>query len=222
LIVGFSEDELAQLRSHLERLYLDTSYCTSTRAARHIVAETFYQVIIIRMPEHAPALRQLVEAIRQASSPCCNAGVCVLAPPRLLGEVTKLLGKGVNRVLSIDESPQLLACTLSALVAAQSPLAQRREACIELMLRLNDRALHWQTRNLSVTGMLACGQEPVCVGDRYRFQLELPFGAVEGEVEVVRQTTPDREEVEGYGMRFCSLQRDGRQRLSSYLRSFNH
>jgi len=222
LVVGFSDDELARLRPHVEKLYLDASYCTSTQQARHVVFERFYQVILIRMPDHTPSFVQLVEAIRDTSSLCSNAGVCVLAPPKLLGEATRLLGRGVNRALSLAESPQLLACTLTALVAAQSPLAQRRDACVDLMLQRDDQALQWQTRNLSVTGMLAYGAEHVEVGDRYRFQLALPVGAVEGEAEVVRQTAPGREDVIGYGLRFCSLQHDGRRRLSSFLRSFNH
>jgi hypothetical protein len=76
----------------------------------------------------------------------------------------------------------------------------------------------FQTVNVSISGALLQGSEHLTPGESFDFLFRLPGGGlIEGAAEVVRQTNPLREGVDGIGSRFTGFQEDCRERLAAHI-----
>ncbi len=89
------------------------------------------------------------------------------------------------------------------------------------MLGIPVEVLVWfEPATVSASGMLVECSAEMPIGSHFRFRLHLPSERLlQGEAKVVRSTTPDREMVRGYGVRFRAVSSDGRQDLIGFLRS---
>jgi hypothetical protein len=76
----------------------------------------------------------------------------------------------------------------------------------------------FQTVNVSISGALLQGSDRLSPGETFDFLFRLPGGGlIEGTAEVVRQTNPLREGVDGVGTRFTSFREACEERLSSHI-----
>ena len=76
----------------------------------------------------------------------------------------------------------------------------------------------FQTVNVSVSGALLQGRHEFEPGQNFDFLFRLPGGGlIEGTAEVVRQTNPMREGIEGVGTRFTAFRGEGAERLQSHI-----
>jgi len=72
--------------------------------------------------------------------------------------------------------------------------------------------------NLSASGALLQGSDKLTPGETFEFLFRLPGGGlVEGQAEVVRQTNPLREGIDGIGTRFTSFGENCEERLLSHI-----
>ena len=89
-------------------------------------------------------------------------------------------------------------------------------AAIEVSTK-QDRAI-FQTVNMSVSGALLQGSDRLTPGNTFEFLFRLPGGGlVEGSAEVVRQTNPLREGIDGIGARFSEFRDDCEERLLAHI-----
>jgi DNA-binding NarL/FixJ family response regulator len=219
LIIGMSARDRARYDEALQRVGLESVCFEGTDEVSATIGSSHFAIIIVMLPLGHGSLEQLVTTVRSRESACADSAFLVLAPSDQLAAAARMVGRGVNKVLSTEEYSEVLVCVLKQLLGSGSRFSERISVCVEAQIQIGNSWQSFQTENISATGMLTTGRSGLEVGAMVRFRLQLPEVIVEGEGKVIRQTTPNRETVPGYGIRFGMFTPDSRQRLTSFLRS---
>lgn len=187
------------------------------RATAHLNSEPFKAVVSL-FPLATGDLGGILDGMRGKDNPNYGTGLVLLAKRDRLRAAAGLVGRGVNKALSLEEAPTVLRIVLERLIEVAQPMAIRLPMAIEVNAMSGRNHFEWTTDNLSGSGMLIGTTEPPDVGVAFRFTLELPEGDIEGEAVVVRHTFEGRESVTGFGVRFLSFQGAGQTQLLQFLR----
>lgn len=178
-----------------------------------------YSVVVVGYPMDQRVGKRLLDTLRDPDGPCQRSGLLLLAEPGQIGAASSLVGSGVNKVLSVVEEPNVIALVVKRLTGTRHPLAERLPTDIAIWIDVGGEQRELRAANVSAAGLLVRDDTPPTVGTRFTYSLKTSFGSIRGEAKVVRHTQADREPVSGFGARFCSFERDGRQILASLLRS---
>jgi hypothetical protein len=221
LLTGMSSDLIERYRSGL----LETGFeiieePNADKAPEVLEAQTF-QAVVSFYPLATGQLGGILDAMRIKDGPNFGAGLVLLAQRDRVRAAAGLVGRGVNKALSVEEGPAVLRIVLERLIEVAQPTALRLPLAIEVSAIAGRKLFEWTTENLSGSGMLIGTEDPPEVGTSFRFTLILPDGDVEGDAVVVRQTFEGREAVGGFGSRFLSFYGDGQTRLLHFLRETN-
>jgi ActR/RegA family two-component response regulator len=219
LIIGMSAKNRARYDESLQRVGLESICFEGLDEALATLGRTRFAIIIVMLPLAHGSLRQLVKSVRSRESACADSAFLVLAPADQLVAAARMVGRGVNKVLSTEEYSEVLVCVLKQLLGSGSRFSERISICVEVQIQVGGSWQSFQTENISGTGMLVTGRSGLEIGIVVRFRLQLTEAIVEGEGKVIRETTPNRETVPGYGIRFGMFTPDSRQRLTGFLRS---
>ncbi len=219
LILGTETPPLRQVIPVLRRLDFQVLRLARADGAIELLQGTHFDLIIVHYPMEGVALEDLVQAVRSADSPCRDSGLLVLVHPGAVTEVSGLLRRGVNRIVSLDAAGDRLLDAIADLVGVAPRHSLRTVVQFELWVEQGVKRLLTVTENLSATGMLVRGGNEFPVGSCLRFKLILPGQAppIAGEIEVARHTDRGREHVDGFGGRILSFAEDGQQRLRALL-----
>jgi CheY-like chemotaxis protein len=222
LIVNVDQETFAKVAPLLDRSEFEVDRFPGARAALELTELVLFDVLIAIYPLPDIPVQEFLDAIRRADAPCRRSPLLLLCARDRLEEAEAYVGRGVNRVLALDEPSKRLQQEVSLLLS----VAPRR--AVRLMVRVNvtvdgkSELSIYQTENLSMSGMLLRGGEPYPLGTRIGFEMELGHerSPVRGEAEVVRHTTPGREQVRGgMGVRYFYFEKDGLLRLQRFLKS---
>lgn len=217
LVVGAETPALQRVVPLLLRADFVVHRLAGGDEAAAVLADRAFDLVIIRYPTSGVPLSELVDKIRAPGSPNRNAGVLVLAAAESSGDVRGLLGHGVNRVVTLEGSSEGLLLAVADMIAVPPRLSLRAVVQLELWVQQGALRVLTLTRNISASGMLVQGGTEFPVGSRVRFDLTVPGEetSIRGEAEVVRHALQD--EARGVGVRFCSFEDDGLERLSALL-----
>lgn len=219
LFSGIGHHDVHRLVTALEPYAVDFHRVPwQERLVATITTRTFH-LIFAGYPAIGMSLESLVTALRDPSSASRAAGLVVLAEPRSVAVARRMLGHGVNRVLScVEQTDVLLQAALPLLDVASRV---RLRAPVELVV---PEAGTWEpsrcfTEDLSSTGMLVNCSEPAPSGATLDFALAIPGdpAPIRGRARVARQTDPGRERVLGVGAHFVTFSGDDRARLDAAL-----
>ncbi len=187
------------------------------RATEHLDRQGF-RAIVSYYPLETGQLGGILDAMRAKDSPNYGTGLVLLVRKDRLRAASGLVGRGVNKTLSVEEGPVVLRIVLERLIEVAQPMVLRLPLAIEVSAISGRNRFEWTTDNLSGGGMLIGTEDAPEVGTAFRFTLFLPEGEVEGDVAVVRKTFEGREAVGGFGARFLGFKNDGQSRLLKFLR----
>ncbi|MFI5142410.1 MAG: PilZ domain-containing protein [Thermoanaerobaculales bacterium] len=219
LILGTETPALHRIVPILRRADFDTYQAVGSEEALELLQDVRFDLIIVRYPLTGVPLAELVARLREAGSAGRHASLLLLADISAVGEVASFLGRGVNRVVSIDAPSERLLEAVADLLSAEPRRTLR--AVIQLDIRVEGGQERTLTlvENVSPTGLLVRGCREFPIGSRLRFELLFPDGGepARGELEVVRHTDRERERVDGFGARIVTFTGDGEQRLRSFL-----
>lgn len=220
LLVGWDKDDIARYRDVLRQTGLISDYCEPEAAVKKITGHA-YSIIIATYPMNGIHLDDWIDRLRSPSCPSRGAGLVVLANPETMEGVNKLVGRGVNKVLSRYDYPDVLGCLVSRLREGASPFARRKPTNVHVDVLAYGVWRNWLTHNVSHSGMLIVTEEPLPPGVRLRFRLRPDNGTdpINGEAVVVRVVDKKREGASGIGVRFCSFDGNGRQRMGAFVDS---
>ena len=220
LILGSETPALQRVVPVLPRAELQVQQVGDPDEGIARVRQHRYDLVVLRYPFGTLALQDFIVAVRATASACRNAGVLVLAEPDAVEEVSGFLGRGVNRIVSLEVSSDRLLDAIADLLAVTPRLALRAVLQLEVWLEQGTLRVLSLTQNVSSSGMLVLGGHELPVGTRVTFELLLPgqMPAVCGQLEVTRHTDSGREHVEGFGARIISFAGDGGERLRAFLR----
>jgi hypothetical protein len=183
-----------------------------------LVLSTAFELVILRYPMDTVPLDDLVDTIRDEGSACHGAGLLLLADPSLIDDAQTHVDLGANRAICTDWSEARLLQAIGDLLEIAPRVFMRVLMHAEVEIQNTaDRAI-FQTVNVSVSGALLQGSDQLAPGQAFDFLFRLPGGGlVEGAAEVVRQTNPMREGVDGMGARFLSFGDECEERLLTHI-----
>jgi hypothetical protein len=220
LAVNVPPELFGKIAPLLARADFEIDRFPSAAGALELVARVPVGVLLVGYPLPDVGMREFLAAVRAPGSPNLQSPLLLLVHEADLAEARELIGRGVNRVVAVEDSPDTLQAAISGL------LVVARRSAVRLMVRMvvnlgGGAALELsQSENLSETGMLVHTAAGYPVGCRLGFEFHLPADPlpVRGEGEVVRRAHRGSEPLAGVGIRFLSFERDGLARLQRFLR----
>jgi len=219
LFTGIGHNDVHRLVTALEPFPVDFHRVPwSDRLVAAVTGREFH-LIFAAYPPLGMSLEFFVEALRHPTSASREAGLVVLADPRALAIVGRLLGRGVNRVNSRSDSSEAI------LESARPLLDVARRVRVRTPVELTTAGpgslvtARCLTEDLSTTGMLVRCPAPAPAGATVDFELAMPGEAapIRGRARVARQTDPAREQILGVGASFVSFSGRDQDRLHAAL-----
>ena len=218
LVVGAKKAGLERVAPMLRRADFSVHSVEPSPFLLDLVLSTEFELVIVTYPLDTLPLDDLIDTIRDEGSACHDAGLLLLAEPEQLDDAQSVVDLGANRAICCEWSEARLWQAIGDLMEVAPRILMRvlMHADIELKNE-KDRAI-FQTVNVSVSGVLLQGSDHLTPGEDFDFLFRLPGGGlIEGKAEVVRQTNPLREGVDGIGTRFTSFRDQCQERLSTHI-----
>jgi len=216
------DDELARrlvlLLAPFDVDFIRLPWCERTHS---VVTGTELDMIVALCPSDGHRIRDCVDEFRSPASLSRHAAIVLFAGPGSLAEARRLIGRGVNHVVSLDKPQELWQDTVLSLldVARRVDL----QTPVEVTAELNGTPLRAAclTENVSLSGMLVrCSNDvSIPVGATLSFAMAVPGDdePIRGRAWVARATDPRREHVTGIAARFVSFSETDQSRLRSVL-----
>jgi hypothetical protein len=218
LVIGAKKAGLERVAPMLRRADFSVHSVEPSPFLLDLVLSTEFELVIVTYPLDTLPLDDLIDTIRDEGSACHDAGLLLLAEPEQLDDAQSVVDLGANRAICCEWSEARLWQAIGDLMEVAPRILMRvlMHADIELKNE-KDRAI-FQTVNVSVSGVLLQGSDHLTPGEDFDFLFRLPGGGlIEGTAEVVRQTNPLREGVDGIGTRFTSFRDQCQERLSTHI-----
>lgn len=219
LVAGIGEDAFAALAPVLDRQGLEVVQVAAPETSVELARSEPFDLLIFDSVVEVGTLEQLVDAIRDESSASSNSSLLVLAKPATVGLARKLIDRGVNRVMLLDDPPELIGQQVAELLDI-APRADLRFST-RLKAAVGGEAVEvlGEVANLSISGMLIETSTSFERGERIAVTINLggQLGAVQARAEVVRRAFKEREGIQGIGVRFLGFSRDGAEKIAAVL-----
>ena len=147
------------------------------------------------------------------------ASLLVMAEPGSEDEVRQLIGYGVNRVMLSVDPPKFIALQVANLLGI--PPRSNLRLTTRLLVEVADGSeeVLGAVVNMSAAGLLLETDADLEPGQHVILSIDIDPDEepVSGKAEIVRRADPDRDGVEGIGVRFLSFAGDSRKRLEAIL-----
>ena len=218
LIVGAKDAGLDRVAPMLRRAEFSVHSIDPSPFLLDLVLSTAFELVILRYPMDTVPLDDLVDTIRDEGSACHGAGLLLLADPSFIDGAQTHVDLGANRAICTDWSEARLLQSIGDLLEISPRVFMRVLMHAEIEIQSTPDQAIFQTVNVSVSGALLQGSDQLDPGHAFDFLFRLPGGGlVEGAAEVVRQTNPMREGVDGMGARFLSFGNGCEERLLAHI-----
>ncbi len=219
LAIGPESSLLLKVVPLLKRADLQVELVETRRDVLRTVEERHFDLIVVQYSGNATDLAGLVASVRSSSSACLTSGLLVVAEPEHTVEVSRFLGRGVNRILDSTSHVDRLLDGIADLLTVAPRRFLRSVVQLDVWVGYGMKRLLSVTENVSVSGMLVRGGREFELGKRLFFELLLPAQerSIRGDLTVVRHTDRLREGVDGFGGRVLGYVGDGEERLRGFL-----
>jgi CheY-like chemotaxis protein len=218
LVVGARKAGLERVAPMLRRADFSVHSVEPSPFLLDLVLSTEFELVIVTYPLETLPLDDLIDTIRDEGSACHNAGLLLLAEPDLLDDAQSVVDLGANRAICCDWSEARLWQAIGDLMEVAPRVFMRVLMHADIEIKNQRSRAIFQTVNVSASGVLLQGSDQLVPGETFDFLFRLPGGGlVEGTAEVVRQTNPLREGVDGIGSRFTVFQESCEERLAAHI-----
>jgi len=219
LVAGIGRGPFEALAPVLDRQKLEVVKVAAPEMSVDLARSEPFDLLIFDAEVKEGTLEQVVDAIRHGMSASRNTSILVLTRPGTVDAARDLIGRGVNRVMLLDDSPELIGQQVAELLNI-APRANLRFST-HLQTSVGDGAVEvlGEVVNLSSTGMLVETETSFEPGERVVVTINFggQRGSVSAKAEVVRQAYSDRGGVDGIGIRFLSFAGDGKEKIEAVL-----
>ncbi len=178
-----------------------------------------YDLLLVGYPLPDMNLQRFLSGVHGHGSPCADSPVLILSRKERLAETQAFVESGYVQALATNEDESKLQMVASKLLEVPPRIAARAMVRLEVALQRAKTVHLYQTRNISMTGMLISTERSLEIGTRMQAELFLPEDPrpVEAEMEVMRRSIPEVEGFPGLGLRFRSIAPAAAGRLQRYL-----
>lgn len=219
LVAGIGRGPFETLAPVLDRHKLEVVKVATPEMSVELARSEAFDLVIFDSDVREGTLEQVVDSIRHGMSASRNTSLLVLAQPGRADAARELIGRGVNRVMLLDDPPELVAQQVAELLSI-APRADLRLST-HLQTTVGDGAVEvlGEVVNLSSSGMLIETEVSFEPGEQIVVTINLggQRGSVTAKAEVVRQAHTERGGIDGVGVRFISFAGDGEAQVEAVL-----
>lgn len=219
LVAGIGRGPFETLAPVLDRHKLEVVKVATPEMSVELARSEAFDLVIFDCEVREGTLEQVVDSIRHGMSASRNTSLLVLAQPGRADAARELIGRGVNRVMLLDDPPELVAQQVAELLSI-APRADLRLST-HLQTTVGDGAVEvlGEVVNLSSSGMLIETEVSFEPGEQIVVTINLggQRGSVTAKAEVVRQAHAERGGIDGVGVRFISFAGDGEAQVEAVL-----
>lgn len=218
LVVGVSREEFDRVAPFLNRDSFEIDRFPSGSGALELLTRVGFEVLIVRYPLPDMELEPFLDAVRQEDSCSRRSSLVLLTVSERAETAAGFVGRGANRVVSLENSADQIQAMVSSLVNVAPRKSARILARLEIKLGGANDMVFCQTENISATGMLIRTDRQYEPGTKIHFEFNLPDDPrpIVGIAEAVRITHDAREGMTGIGVRFLSFAGDSQLRFEAY------
>ncbi len=219
LVAGIGRSSFDELAPVLDRHKLEVVQVTSAEDSTKLAHSEQIELIILDAEPKEMSLEQVVRTIRAESSASNKASLLVLARAGSEDEARQLIGHGVNRVMLAVDPPKLIAQQVAELLDIAPRTTLRLSTRLLVEVADGSEETLGAVVNLSSTGFLLETDADFEPGQHIILSIDIDnqTDPLSAKAEVVRRTDPDRDGLEGIGVRFLKFAGDGRKRLDTIL-----
>lgn len=219
LLAGMTRGPFEAIAPVLDRRHLEIEHVIVPDEAVALAGARPFDLVIFDAELEWFTLADLVGRLRSSASASRECSLLVVAEPGAAMWVRELIGRGVNRVVTLDMSEEVIDQHVADLLNVAPRAAVRISARLTTVLDTGTIEVVGRTVNLSVTGMLLQTATLLDVGQRVDFEFLTTNrdDMVSGEAVVVRHAVAEKGGVNGIGLRFVALDEAGRNRIEGLL-----
>lgn len=219
LLIGFDDDAALRIVSILGSFDVEFYRIPWMDGLSSFARDREFEAVLFSYPAQDPWLTLFLDELRRIDGASRHAGVVAVSPPGQVANAERLLGRGVNRVVALDESGDALREAVLLLLDVAQRLPVRAQVELKGVDAEGPTIAFCHTENLSLSGMLVSCSRRFPVGAPLDFALLLPGEPepIRGQAQVARHTDPKRERVVGLGAAFQSFSESHRSRLRGIL-----
>ena len=154
LVAGFDKGAFEALGPVLDRQEFEVVRMASTESSVDLALAKPFDVIIFNADGKVGTPATVVDAIRDEKSASRKTSLLMMAEPGGADAARDLIGRGVDRVMLLDDSPELIGQQVAALLDVAPRGAHRFSVRLETTVSDGTVDVVGEVVNLSVSGML--------------------------------------------------------------------
>ena len=219
LLVGLSPEALDSVTPALHEGSFAVHTVDGSPFVLDLIRGTAFELLVVALPNDGLPIEEVVDAARCPGSMCSNGGLVIVTAADHLDEAIKWIDHGVNRIVTLDWPRARIWQAFSDLLAVAPRIELTAPIQLNVPREIARGSILLKTSNVSETGALLTGFRTLPLGTRFQFVLNLPGMdvPVRGSAEVVRRAEADRENVDGFGVRYLNLSGESRQTLAGFI-----
>ena len=219
LVSGIGKIPFEDLAPVLDRQKLEVVKIAAPENTVELAQSEPFDLLIFGTEVKQGTFEQVVDAIRQGISASRNTSILVLARPNEVDAVRTLIGRGVNRMMLLDDPPELIGQQVAELLNIAPRANLRFSTRLQTSVADGGVEILGEVVNMSSTGMLVETEKSFkpCQQVVVTINLGGQKGPVNAKAEVVRLARNDRGGVEGVGLHFLSFAGDGKEKIEAVL-----
>ena len=217
LLAGIGRGPFEALAPVLDRQNLDVVRVATPEDAIEFASKQPVDLVVFDGEPSEMRLEEIVPLFRAEASQSARSFLLVMAERGRDMDARALVGRGINRVMHLDEPQERIEEQVVDLLGVVPRAAARFAIRLFTTLDDGDEVVFGRTENVSLSGMLVQTPTMIAPGQQVTYELlcDERVEAVKGDAEIVRRAV--RDGVEGIGVRFLDFEGEGRERLDAIL-----
>jgi CheY-like chemotaxis protein len=219
LVAGIGRRPFEALAPVLDRHKLEVVRVAAPEESVDLARSERFDLVIFDAEPRQVTLGEVVAMIRDERSESRLTSLLVLAEHRNADAARRLIGRGVNRVMLLDDPPKLIDKEVADLLHIAPRANIRLATRLRTSVADGTEEVLGEVVNLSLSGLLVQTDMLFEMGDQvvvsiYPGDRDDPVVA---KAEVTRRALSERGGADGFGIRFLSLAADGELRIVTAL-----
>jgi len=220
LVAGIGRRPFEVLAPVLDRHKLEVVQVAAPENSVELAHSERFDLVIFDAKPREVTLAEVVAKIRDRSSASRLTSLLVLADHRTADAARALIGRGVNRVMLLDDPPEHIDQQVAELLYIAPRAALRLSTSLRTSVADGTEEVLCEVVNVSMSGLLVQTDVLFEVGETvvvsiYPGDRDDPVVA---KGKVTRRALSERGGVDGFGIRLLSFAADGKLRMEAVLK----
>jgi Tfp pilus assembly protein PilZ len=219
LVAGIGRGSFERLAPVLDRQELDVVRVATPETSIGLACAETFDLIIFGADLEETTLEEVVGMIRDLSSASSKASLLVLAEPGSVDMARALIGWGVNRIMLLADSPELIGRQAAELLDIAPRADVRFSTRLRTSLADGAEAVLGTAVNLSTSGVLVKIDAPFQLGEQVVISIHVSDQdeLISAKGKVVRFAVRERGGIKGIGIQFLSITAGGKELIKAVL-----